>query len=164
MELVTPAIGLVFWTTVVFILLLIVLRVFAWKPILKAVEEREESIENALKSAEQAKAEMEKLNAKNETILAEAREDKTRMIQEAKAAGEKIISEAKEKASLESQRNIENAKREIENQKDAAKAELKKEVGTMALEIAEKLLRKELENKGAQEELASKLVEDFKLN
>ena len=164
MELVTPAIGLVFWTTLVFILLLIILRKFAWKPILNAVKEREETIEDALKAAESAKAEMEQLNATNEKLLIEAREEKAKLVQEAKAAGEKLIEDAKAKAQAESSRILENAKREIDNQKDAAKAELKKEVGTLALSIAEKLLQKELENKNAQEELVSKLVEDFKLN
>lgn len=164
MELVTPAIGLVFWTVVVFLLILVVLRAFAWKPILNAINEREESIEDALKAAEKAKADMEALNAKNENLLAEAREEKSKIILEAKEASEKIVNEAKEKAKLENARLLENAKKEIESQKEAAKAELKNEVGTMALEIAEKILQKELENKAAQETLASKLVEDFKLN
>lgn len=164
MELVTPAIGLTFWTVLVFLLLLIILRKFAWKPILNAVKDREESIEDALQAAEKAKAEMEQLNATNEKLLQEAREEKTKMIQEAKAASDKLVEEAKEKAQTESNRILDNAKREIDNQKDAAKAELKKEVGTLALSIAEKLLQKELENKSAQEELVSKLVEDFKLN
>lgn len=164
MDLITPAIGLVFWTTLVFFLLLILLRKFAWKPILNAVNEREESIIDALKSAEKAKAEMEQLNTNNEKLLIEAREAKTKLLLEAKAAGEKIVEEAKEKAQAESSRIVENAKREIENQKEAAKAELKMEVGSMALSIAEKVLQRELENKSAQEELVSKLVEDFKLN
>lgn len=164
MELVTPAIGLVFWTTLVFFLLLIILRVFAWKPILNALKEREENIEEAIQSAEQAKIEMQQLSANNEKLLQEAREEKMKLIGEAKAASDKIVEEAKEKAQNEANRIIENAKREIDNQKDAAKAELKKEVGEMAISVAEKLLRKELENKSAQEELVSKLVEDFKLN
>ena len=106
MQLVTPAIGLMFWTVVIFILLLVILKKFAWKPILKAVDDRNNSITEALSSAEKAKAEMEQLSANNEKILQEARIERDSIIKEARAIKENTISEAKNKASIEAEKII----------------------------------------------------------
>ena len=117
MQLVTPAIGLMFWTVVIFILLLVILKKFAWKPILKAVDDRNNSITEALSSAEKAKAEMEELSANNEKILQEARIERDSIIKEARAIKENTISEAKNKASNESEKIILSAKEQISNEK-----------------------------------------------
>lgn len=164
MELVTPEIGLIVWTTITFLILLILLRKFAWKPILGAVKSREESIENALKSAEKAREEMEQLKSDNERIIKEARAERDEMLKEAREIKEKIISDAKDKASAEADKIIENAREQIENEKMAAITDLKNQVAQMSINIAEKILRKELDNKQNQEQLVENQLEDFKLN
>jgi F-type H+-transporting ATPase subunit b len=164
MELVTPNIGLVFWTTIAFLLLLFVLTKFAWKPILNAVKEREQQIEAALQQAEQVRAEMARLTRDNEQMLAQAKEERAQIIREAKLLGEKIIEEAREKARLEADKYLAEARQEIHNQKMAAITEVKNQVGTMAIELAEKILRKELEGKDAQQKFAAELLSDVKLN
>jgi F-type H+-transporting ATPase subunit b len=162
--LVTPGIGLIFWTTLSFLILLLVLRKFAWKPILTAVKERDLSIEVALQQAEKAREEMARLTSDNQKLLNEAKEERARIIKEAKDLGEKIISEHKEKALTEFNKKVGEATREIQNQKMAALTEVKNSAGLLAVEVAERILKKELSNKKAQEDYASELVEDFKLN
>jgi F-type H+-transporting ATPase subunit b len=164
MELVTPNIGLVFWTTVAFLLLLFVLTKFAWKPILNAVKEREQQIEAALQQAEQVRAEMARLTRDNEQMLAQAKEERAQIIREAKLLGEKIIEEAREKARLEADKYLTEARQEIHNQKMVAITEVKNLVGLMAIELAEKILRKQLEGKDAQQKFAAELLSDVKLN
>lgn len=164
MELVTPAIGLVFWTTLTFLLLLFLLKRMAWKPILSAVNEREKSIKDALNAAENAKREVANLKAENEKILAEAREERVKMIKEAKALGDKIIVESKDKAAAEYTKKVEEAKREIQIQKMAAITEVKNEVGNLAIKIATQILERELHDKAAQEAYITELVQEAKLN
>lgn len=153
MELVTPAIGLVFWMLVTFSLLLFILKKFAWKPILSSMKEREETIEKSLMEAANARAEMQKLNQQNENLLAEARAEREHILKEARDIKEMIVSEAKKSAEEEAKRLIERANEEIGRQKNVAMDELKKEVAQFSLQIAQKLVEKELENNEAQKTL-----------
>tara|TARA_B100000378_G_C17802076_1_gene327760 strand:+ start:71 stop:565 length:495 start_codon:yes stop_codon:yes gene_type:complete len=164
MDLVTPSIGLIFWTTVTFLILLVLLRKFAWKPILNAVKDREQSIDEALKSAQRAKEEMERLNADNERILKEARAERDSILKEAREMREKTIAEAKAKASEEAAKIIGSAREQIEHQKMAAITELKNQVAEMSIHIAEQILRGELADKNKQTELVNDQLKDFKLN
>ncbi|HIE74479.1 MAG TPA: F0F1 ATP synthase subunit B, partial [Flavobacteriales bacterium] len=124
MELVTPEIGLIFWTTVVFSLLLVVLKKYAWKPILSAVDERNKSIEDALKAADKAKEEMLSLNADNERILMEAKKERDILLKEGREIKDNIIAEAKDKAKIESDKILITAKEQINNEKMKAITEL----------------------------------------
>lgn len=156
--------SLVFWTTIIFIVFFILLRKFAWKPILGAVKGREESINNALASAEAARKEMQNLTADNERILQEARMERDALLKEAREMKEKMIADSKHDAQIQGERMIEQAKTAIEAEKNAAMAELKSQVSSLSLEIAEKLLKDELSNKEAQTKLVEKMLGDVKLN
>ncbi|ADY53054.1 ATP synthase F0 subcomplex B subunit [Pseudopedobacter saltans DSM 12145] len=164
MELITPSIGLVFWTLVSFVILLIILRVAAWKPILAAIRERESSIEDALNKAELAKQEMARLSNENEALLKQARAERDEILKEAKSLKDKIVNEAKTQAQVEGAKLIEAAKVEINNQKLAALAEVKSQVANLSLEIAEKVLRQEFADKAKQEQVVEGLLKDIKLN
>ncbi len=164
MALVTPAIGLIFWTCVVFVLLLLLLKKFAWKPILDAVDERNESIENALKAADKAKSELENLNADNERILAEARVERDALLKEAREMKNSIINDAKEQANVESDKILTSAKEQISNEKMKAITELKNTVAELSIDIAEKILKSELADKNKQNELAVTALKDSELN
>ena len=158
------SLGLFVWMLVIFIALIFLLKKFAWKPILDAVNEREEGIRNALLSAENAKKEMQNLKADNEKLLAEARLERDSMIKEAREIKEKMINDAKAEAQVAGQQMIEQAKVSIESEKNAAMAELKAHVSTLSLDIAEKLLKEELSNKESQTKLVEKMLGDVKLN
>jgi F-type H+-transporting ATPase subunit b len=164
MNLVTPDIGLIFWTTLTFLILLFLLKKFAWKPILNMVKERDESIENALNSAEEAKKEMAALNAKNEELLQEAREERDKMLKEARDTKDKMISEAKEQAREEGNKLISNARESIETDKKAALADIKNQVATLSVEVAERILKNKLAEDGGQDKLVEKYIEDINLN
>ncbi|WP_276089579.1 F0F1 ATP synthase subunit B [Pedobacter sp. JY14-1] len=164
MELVTPSIGLVFWTAIAFICLLILLKKFAWKPILSAIHEREQSIDEALNKAELAKQEMARLTAQNEELMKEARAERDRILKEAKTLKDSIVQEAKTQAHNEGAKLIEKARIEIENQKKAALSELKSQVSALSLDIAERVLRNQLDDKSKQQELVSNLLKDVELN
>ncbi len=162
MELVTPGFGLIFWTTLTFLLLVFLLKKFAWGPILTAVKDREESIDNALKSAEKAREEMKNLQADNEKILAEARAERDAMLKEGRELRDKTIDGAKEAAKAEAEKMIENAREQIEMQKRAAMTELKNQVAALSIDMAEKILRKELADAKKQEALINEMLEDIK--
>jgi len=164
MELVTPGIGLVFWTTLAFLLLLFVLSKYAWRPILNAVKERELNIEVALQQAEKARAEMAKLTSDNEKLLAAAKEERVQILKEAKLISEKIVEEAREKAKGEANKYLTEAKAEINTSKMAAITEVKNQVGLLAIELTEKILKRELAGKDLQEKYAAELINDIKLN
>lgn len=164
MDLITPSVGLIFWTAVVFIILLVLLRSLAWKPILSAVKEREQSIEDALNAAKKAKEEMVLLNAQNEKILKEARAERDAILKEAREMKENIINEAKNSATVEANKLIENAKTAIQNEKASAMADIKNQVGQLSIEIAEKILTKELSDKSAQEALVNDVIDQVKFN
>ena len=160
MQLVTPAIGLMFWTVVIFILLLVILKKFAWKPILKAVDDRNNSITEALSSAEKAKAEMEQLSANNEKILQEARIERDSIIKEARAIKENTISEAKRKASSEAEKIILSAKEQISNEKMKAMTELKNEIADISIQMAEKIIKSELKDGKSQKKLIEETLKN----
>ncbi len=164
MDLVTPSIGLVFWTSVAFVCLLILLKKFAWKPILGAIHEREKSIDDALNKAELAKQEMARLTSQNEELLKQARAERDEILKEAKLLKDTIVSEAKTQAQAEGAKLIEKARIEIENQKKAALVELKAQVSSLSLDIAERVLRKQLDDTAKQQELVNNLLKDVELN
>lgn len=156
--------SLVFWTTLIFVVFFLLMRKFAWKPILGAVKGREDSINNALLAAENAKKDMQNLKADNEKLLAEARAERDLMMKEAREIKEKMIADAKSEAQVQGAAMIESAKASIESEKNAAMAELKNQVSSLSLEIAETLLKEELSNKEAQTKLVEKMLGDAKLN
>lgn len=156
--------GLFIWQVVIFVGLILLLKKLAWKPILDAVNEREEGIKNALESAENAKKEMQDLQADNQRILQEARLERDSMLKEAREMKEKIVADAKNEAQTQGQKMIEQAKAAIESEKNAAMNELKLQVSTLSLSIAEKVLKDELSNKEAQTKLVEKMLGDVKLN
>jgi F-type H+-transporting ATPase subunit b len=164
MELVTPSIGLVFWTLVSFLVLLVLLKKLAWKPVLGAIHERERSIEDALNRAELAREEMSRLSSENEALLKEARAERDQILKEAKELKDQIVSEARNTAQAEGAKMIEKAKVEINNQKIAALDEVKNQVASLSLDIAEKVLRKQFDDKQKQDALVSDLLKDVKLN
>lgn len=164
MDLISPDFGLIFWQTLIFLVVLFVLAKFAWKPILNGLNERESTIENALLSAERAKEEMAQLKADNDKLLAEARRERDTILKEANVASNKLIDEAKEQASAESARIVADAKVAIETEKKAALADVKQQVAQLSLEIAEKILRENLSNDKAQKEYVSRLVKDLNEN
>ncbi|TCK83405.1 F0F1 ATP synthase subunit B [Albibacterium bauzanense] len=164
MELVTPAIGLIFWQTIGFVILLFVLTKFAWKPVMKSISERERSIEAALDSAEKAKEEMARLTNENEHLLIQARAERDTILKEAKQLKDQIVSSAKAAAETEGAKMIEKARQEIEHQKVLALAEVKNEVSTLALDIARKVLHKNFQEQSNQEQLVNELLKDIKLN
>lgn len=164
MRLVTPDIGQIFWMLLMFIIVMIILRKFAWKPILNALRNRENSIEEALRSADRAKEEMEQLLADNEKIMAEARKERDKMLKETKKTSEMILNDAKIKASEESKKIIQSARVQIENEKDAAIADIRNQVAEISVDIAEKILQEKLKDDKAQQELMEKLLKDVKMN
>ena len=156
--------GLFILQTVLFVCLVLLLKKFAWKPILDAVNEREEGIRNALLSAENAKKEMLNLQSSNEKLVAEARAERDAMMKEAREIKEKMINDAKSEAQAQGEKMIAQAKAAIESEKNAAMAELKNQVSTLSLEIAEKVLKSELSNTEAQSKLVERMLGDAKLN
>ena len=159
MQLVTPAIGLMFWTVVIFMLLLILLKKFAWKPILKAVDDRNSYINEAIASAEKAKSEMEQLSADNDKILNEAHNQRDSIIKEARDIKIKTIADAKNKASIEAEKIISSAKEQIKNEKMKAMTELKNEIADISIQMAEKIIKTELKDAKSQKKL---IEEDLK--
>ena len=162
MELVTPAIGLIFWTTVVFTLLVLLLKKFAWKPILSAVDERNKSIKDSLAQAEKARSEMSELAVNNEKIIAQAKADRDLILKEARDMKNEIISEAKDKANKEAENLVSTAKEQILNEKMKAITELKNHVADLSIEMAEKILSSELSDVAKQKELVSKALKESK--
>src|ERR1700748_1395713 len=164
MDLLTPDLGLFLWNLLGFLILFFILKATAWKPILKSLNEREQGISDSLATAERVKAEMAQLKNENEALLAKAREERALMLKEARETKEKIINEAKEQAKLEAGKVITDAQAAIEQQKMAALTEVKNEVGTLVVEVAEKILRRQLENKSEQESYIRQLTNEAKLN
>ncbi|HPQ20852.1 MAG TPA: F0F1 ATP synthase subunit B [Saprospiraceae bacterium] len=159
-----PSPGLVFWTVIIFVLFWWIMGKFAFTPIAKALEKREGDIQDALDQAKKAKEEMANMKYENEKLLAEAREERSKILQEAKDIKNQIVNEAKDKAKEEASRIVASAKTEIDNQKKAALVEVKNQVGNMALEIAEKVIKKQLAGNQEQESLVKSMVDDMNLN
>ncbi|MBA2761916.1 MAG: F0F1 ATP synthase subunit B [Segetibacter sp.] len=164
MELLLPGAGLVFWTLIAFILVFIILRKFAWKPILASLKEREASIADSLATAQKVRAEMAELKSENEILLGQAREERARMMKEAKDTSDKMISDAKDKAKREFDRIVAEAQSAINQQKNAALIDVKNQMGKLVIEVSEKVLRRELSQKQQQEEYIKDLAEAVKLN
>jgi F-type H+-transporting ATPase subunit b len=164
MGLITPGLGLIFWSALGFLIVLFLLTKYAWKPILAALDEREKSIDDALKSAEIARNEMSNLKAENEKIIHEAKIERDTMLLKASEAAKQMIDEAKEKAHQEGAKMIENAKATIETEKLAAIEDIKVQVGILSLAVAEKLLKRNFSEDAAQQKLVEELVKDIKLN
>jgi F-type H+-transporting ATPase subunit b len=161
---VNPELGLIFWQVVIFGIVLLLLRTFAWKPILSSLKERESSIEGALRMADQAKLEMQELKAGNEKLLAEARLERDRILKEATAVSNQLIEQAKTKATEEGARMIEQAREAIQNEKNAALAEVKGTAARLSIDIAERILRRELADQPAQQQLVDSYLQEVKLN
>lgn len=155
MDLLTPSIGNIFWTAVTFLLLLILLGKFAWKPILTAVGERQTSIQDALNQATLARKEMEHLKADNEKIMREGRMERDAMLKEAREIRDKMIADAREAAKAEGEKMIESARQTIQGEKAAAMADIRSQIGLLSVGIAENILRQKLDNSTAQEELVN---------
>jgi len=164
MDLITPGIGMIFWSTLFFLVLLFVLSKFAWPAILSAVKARNESIRRALDAADKAKEEMTQLKADNEKILAEAKAERDALLKEAKVVKDKLIADAKEVAAEEGKKLLRGAKEAIRNEKAAALNEMKEQMATLSVDIAEKILRLKLDDSKAQKELVDKLINEADLN
>ncbi len=160
----SPDPGQFIWTTLIFIVVWILLGRTAFKPIANGLKKRENDIQEALDAAKQAKQEMQELQTKNDELLREAREERSAMLKEAKDAADNIVKEAKEKAKKEASILVDNAKAEIDAQKASAMREVKQEVGTIALDIAEKVIRKQLSEDKEQKDLVSNLVDQMGKN
>ncbi len=155
--------GLFFWQIVLFVLLLLLLKKFAWKPILEALNSREEGIQNALDEADKARQEMVDLKSSNEKILKEARLERDGLLKDARMIKDKMISEAKDEANVQSNKIIEQARTAIENEKLAAITELKNQVAELSIGIAENIMQDELSNKGKQVALIEKMLNEARL-
>ena len=164
MDLVTPGIGMIFWSTLFFLVLLFILGKFAWPAILTAVKARNESIRQALDAANRAKEEMAQLQADNEKILAEAKSERDALLREAKEVKDKMIADAKEKATEEANKLVQNAREAIRTEKAAALNEMKEQMTHLSVDIAEKILKVKLANDKAQKELVDKLINEADLN
>ena len=156
--------GLFFWQMILFVLLLLLLKKFAWGPILGALNDREEGIKNALDAAENAKLEMQNLQADNQKLIQEARAERETMIKEAREIKEKMISDAKGEAQVEADKLIANAQAAIESEKKAAIGEIKNQVANLSIEIAEKVVKNELADKDKQLKLVESMLNDATLN
>lgn len=164
MGLLTPALGLFVWALLAFLIVFFLLRKFAWGPILNTLNERESGIADSIASAEKVRAEMANLKSENEQLLNQAREERTVILKEAREAKEQIIAEAKNKATEDANRILAEAREQIQNEKMRAVIDLKNQVGTLAIELSEKVLRKELSDKSASQAYINSLASEIKLN
>ena len=164
MDLVTPGIGMIFWSTVFFLILLLILGRFAWPAILSAVRARNESIQRALESADRARKEMAELQADNDRIMAEAKAERDALMKEAKEVKDKIITEARDKASAEAAKLLATAKEAIQNEKEAAIDSMREQMAILSVDIAEKVLKQKLSDDKEQTKLVNRLVDDIDLN
>lgn len=164
MDLLLPHLGLIVWTLLAFLVVLFILKKFAWKPILKGLNDREANIAESIATAEKVKLEMVQLKSENEALLVSAREERAAMLKEAKDIKDKMINDAKEDAKVQAAKIITEAQASISNQKMAAITDIKNQVGNLVIEVSEKILRRELANKSEQEKYIRDLANDIKLN
>lgn len=164
MDLLTPDPGLFIWQVIIFLALVLLLRILAWKPILASLKERETSIQQALDSAEKAKEEMAKLQAGNEQLLRQAKEERDKIIRDARDAANRLVDLAQTEAKKSADRLIEDAKSVINTEKAAALRDVKEQVALFSLQIAEKLIKKNLSSDQAQKDLVSEYLKETKLN
>jgi len=164
MDLLTPELGLFFWTLIAFLSVFLILRKFAWGPILKSLSERETGIAESIATADRLKKEMAQMQNENEKLMAQAREERTQMLKDARIEQERIINKAKEDTKAVADKLMADARQQIEQQKNAAITEVKNQIGNLAVEVAEKVLRKELDGANNQSAYAHQLVQEIKLN
>ncbi|HET7178747.1 MAG TPA: F0F1 ATP synthase subunit B [Chryseosolibacter sp.] len=164
MDLLTPGVGLIFWQVVVFLLLVLLLAKMAWKPILRSIKEREQTIQEALDTAEKARHEMAQLKSDNEKLLHDAREERERILREARDIASRIRDDAEQDAKKSAEKIVEDARAAINIEKQAALKEVKVQVAMFSLEIAEKLMKKNLSGDKAQKELVASYMQDLKTN
>jgi F-type H+-transporting ATPase subunit b len=164
MDLITPDLGLMFWTGLVFLLLMFVLTKFVWKPILAAVNSREQSITASLELAEKTMNEMKALQAQNEDLLKEARAERDSIVKDAREIATKMVDDSKNTAKVEAEKIINSAREAVNNEKTAALAEIKTQIAILSIEIAEKVVKGELSSADKQKALSEKLAADFNLN
>lgn len=162
--LLTPGLGLFVWNLLAFVIVFLLLKKFAWGPIMMALTDREKHINDSIQTADRVKAEMAQLKNENEALLAKAREERALLLKEARDTKDKIINEAKEQAKVEAGKIITDAQAAIEQQKMAALTDVKNQVGSLVIEVAEKILRRELANKAEQENYIRQLSNEVKLN
>lgn len=158
MDLLLPGIGLIFWTLLAFGLVYFILKKYAWKTIIDSLNQREKGIADSLDAAKKVKAEMEQLKNENEALMAEAREARAQLLKEAKETKDKLINDAKEQAKSEAAKIIADAQTAIHSQKMAALTEIKNQIGNMVIEVSEKVIRKQLDNKAEQEKFIQQMV------
>lgn len=163
-ELLMPNFGLIFWMTLVFLIVFFLLKKFAWKPILETLKERETTIADSLETAKKVKEEMALMKSENEELLAKAREERAVMIKEAKETRDRMVNDAKELAKTEASKIIADAQVAINQQKMAALTDVKNQIGKLVIEVSEKVLRKELADKGDQENYIKALASDVQLS
>ncbi len=159
-----PDPGLLIWTTIIFLIFWFLMSRFAFKPIVEGLKKREKDIQDALDQAKQARAEMSNIQAEHDQLVAQAREERAMILQEAKLAKEDILAQARERANQDYRAKLESALRDIENQKLAAMTDLKNQTGKIAIEIAQKVLQRELGNKSEQEAFVQQLADNIKMN
>jgi F-type H+-transporting ATPase subunit b len=164
MELLLPGFGLFFWTLIALLFVIFLLKKFAWKPILEALNEREKGIADSISAAERIKAEMANMKSEHDVLLNQAREERTQLLKEAKETKDKIVNEAKEQAKEEANKIMMEARQQIEFQKNAAIIDVKNQIGSLVIEVSEKVLRKELSNKAEQNQYINTLANEIKLN
>jgi F-type H+-transporting ATPase subunit b len=164
MQLLTPSLGLIVWTLLAFLVVFFVLAKFAWPAIINGLREREKTIADSLASAENIKAEMAKMKSENEALLVQAREERAGMLKDAKNTADKMVTDAKEKAKAEYDKILADAQAAINQQKNAVLTDLKNQVGSLIIEVAEKVLRQELNDKAKQENYIKQLTDEVKLN
>lgn len=164
MELLTPGTGLILWQLIVFLLLFFLLSKLAWKPIITSLKERERSIQDALDTAERARLEMTRLKSDNENLLKQAREEREKILRDARDVSARIKEEAEQNAKKSADRIIDDARTAINNEKQAALKEVKDVVANLSLDVASKILRKNLSNVQAQKDLTQQYIKDIKLN
>ncbi len=164
MDLITPDFGLFFWMLVTFMLVFIILKKFAWKPIVQALKEREENIRDGLENAEDAKNQLANVKIESDKIISEAIVERDKLIKQGREIKEQIITEAREEAEVEAKKIVEAAKKQIEEEKTAAINQIKVQIASLSVEIAEKILRKKLQDDNQQKELLYNLLDDLKVN
>lgn len=163
MSLINPGFGLIIWMTIAFLIVLFILKKYAWKPIMNALKEREDSIEESLRAADKAMEDMKDLKLDNEKLLREAKDERDAILREGRVIKEKMIEEAKDKANIEAGNIVESAKQRIEHEKNAAIVEIKNTIATISIEIAEKILREEFKDKKKQSAYIEKMLKETRL-
>jgi F-type H+-transporting ATPase subunit b len=164
MDLLTPELGLFVWTLLAFLIVFLILKKFAWKPILTTLNERERGIADSIAAADRVKAEMAQMKNENEKLMQQAREERGAMLKEAKQMSEQIVAKAKEDTRVIADKMIADAQQQIQQQKMAAMTDVKNQIGNLAVDVAEKVLRQQLSSEAAQNALNSLLIQDIKLN